>query len=95
MSLLEPKAPDSFAAWGELSNAFEQKEYMEAYVAENVARDQLKADPALRAAFESRLRDDPAFAANPAARLEFFSRRHASWDDRYNLYPIYRLDTAP
>jgi len=38
MSLLEPKAPDSLAAWGELSNAFEQKEYMEAYVAEDVAR---------------------------------------------------------
>jgi len=95
MSLLEPQAPDSIAAWGELNNAFEQKEYMEAYVAEDVAREQLAADPALRAAFEARLRDDPKFAANPAARLEFFSRRHASWDDLYNLYPIFRLDTAP
>jgi hypothetical protein len=95
MSLLEPQAPDSLAAWGELNNAFEQKEYMEAYVAEDVAREQLKADPALRARFEARLRDDPAFAANPAARLEFFARRHPSWDDRFNLYPVYRLDTAP
>jgi hypothetical protein len=95
MSLLEPRATDSLAAWGGFSNAFEQKEYMEAYVAEDVARAQLRADPALKAAFEQRLRDDAAFAANPAARLEFFARRHPSWDERFNLYPVYRLDAAP
>jgi hypothetical protein len=95
MSLLEPRAPDSLAAWGGFSNAFEQKEYMEAYVAEDVARAQLRQDPALKAAFEQRLRDDAAFAASPAARLEFFARRHASWDERFNLYPVYRLDAAP
>ena len=39
MALLEPQAPDALAAWGEFNNAFEQKEYMEAYVAEEVARD--------------------------------------------------------
>src|SRR5690606_16755334 len=37
-ALLEPQAPDSYAAWGEFSGAFEQKEYMEPYVAEAVAR---------------------------------------------------------
>ncbi len=95
MGLLEPKAPDSLAAWGEFNNAFERKEYMEDYVAEEVARAQLAADPALAAAFAAKLRDDPAFAASPAARLEFFARRHASWDERFNLYPVLRTDTAP
>lgn len=33
MALLEPQAPDSLLAWGEYNNAFEQKEYMEPYVA--------------------------------------------------------------
>ena len=44
------------------------------------------------AEFEAKLASDPAFAANPAARLEFFGRRHESWDERYNLYPIFRTE---
>jgi len=93
MSLLEPQAPDSLAAWGEFNNAFEQKEYMEAYVAEDVAREQLK-DAAVKAEFERRLREDAAFAADPSARLQFFARRHPSWDERFMLYPVFRLESA-
>lgn len=95
MALLEPRAPDSMAAWGEFNNAFEQKEYMEDYVAEDVAREQLAADPALAADFASRIERDPAFASSASARLQFFARRHSSWDDRLNLYPVYRTATAP
>jgi len=94
MALLEPQAPDSIAAWGGFNNAFERKEYMEDYVAEEVAREMLK-DPVVKAEFESRLKADAAFAASPAARLEFFARRHSSWDARYNLYPVLRLDQPP
>ncbi|MCX7041547.1 MAG: M14 family metallopeptidase [Gammaproteobacteria bacterium] len=95
MGLLEPQAPDSLAAWGEFNNAFEQKEYMEDYVAEDVAREQLAADPALAAQFAAKLRDDPEFAKNPSARLQFFHRRHSSWDERFNLYPVLRTASAP
>ncbi|WP_242107926.1 M14 family metallopeptidase [Luteimonas aquatica] len=94
MAILEPQAPDSLAAWGEFNNAFERKEGMEAYVAEDVAREML-ADPAVKAEFERRVREDAAFAKDPQARLDFFYRRHASWDERYNLYPVLRVDTAP
>ena len=94
MALLEPLAPDSLLAWGRFNNAFERKEYMEDYVAETVAREMLR-DPAVKAEFERRLRDDKAFAADPAARLEFFYRRHPSWDERYQLYPVLRIDAAP
>jgi hypothetical protein len=90
MSLLEPQAPDSYVSWGYFDTAFEQKEYMENYVTEAVARDMLASDPELRAEFERRLREDPAFAADPDARLEFFRHRHPSRDERYGLYPIYR-----
>ncbi len=95
MHILEPQAPDSLAAWGEFNNAFERKEYMEAYVAEEVARDMLANDPTLKATFEERLREDAEFAASPRARLDFFYRRHSSWDDRYNLYPVLRTDRVP
>jgi hypothetical protein len=95
MALLEPQAPDSLLGWGEFNNAFEQKEYMEAYVAEEVARDMLAKDPALKAEFEQRVKADPGFAKDPQARLDFFHRRHASYDQRLRLYPVLRTASAP
>jgi hypothetical protein len=90
LALLEPRSPDSYAAWGFFNGAFEQKEYMEPYVAEQVAGEMLHADPELAAAFKKRLAEDAEFAKDPSARLDFFYRRHPSWDERYNLYPVYR-----
>ncbi|MED5621835.1 M14 family metallopeptidase [Ideonella sp. BN130291] len=95
MALLEPQAPDSLAAWGLFNNAFEPKEYMEPYVAEEVAREQMAADPALAEAFRQRVAEDAEFARSPQARLEFFYRRHPSWDEQFRLYPVMRTATDP
>ncbi|HEY2890067.1 MAG TPA: M14 family zinc carboxypeptidase [Dongiaceae bacterium] len=92
MALLEPTAADSLAAWGFFNSCFEMKESFEPYVAEQIAREMLARDPQCAAEFKTKLANDPAFAASPAARLEFFNRRHESWDERYNLYPIFRTD---
>lgn len=89
--LLEPLAPDSLLAWGFFSAIFEQKEYMEEYVAESVAEQMLSRDAALRGEFLRKLREEPAFARDPQARLNFFYRRHASFDSRQDLYPVLRL----
>ncbi len=89
--LLEPAGPDSFLAWGFFNAVFEQKESMENYVAEQVARDMLKANPKLKAEFDKKLAEDAEFAKDPNARLRFFYRRHPSWDERYRLYPVYRV----
>src|SRR6267378_624094 len=90
VALLEPQAPDSFAAWGFFNAHFEQKEHMEPYVAEQIAREMLGRDRELAKEFNERLSADSTFAGDPAARLEFFLRRHESWDERVNLYPIGR-----
>ena len=95
VAMLEPQAPDSLLAWGTFNTAFERKEYMEDYVAEEVAREQMAADPAVAKAFQQRLDSDPAFAKNPQARLEFFAKRHSSYDERLNLYPVLRANVAP
>jgi len=95
MTILEPQASDSMAAWGMFNNAFERKEYMEGYVAEEQARLMLARDPALKAAFEQKVKDDPDFAKSPRARLDFFYRRHPAWDAGYNRYPVLRTDVAP
>jgi hypothetical protein len=91
MHLLEPQAPDSFAAWGFFNACFEQKEYVEPYVADQIARGVLAQNPQLQEQFNRLLRDDPAFAASAQARLEFFLRRHSSWDSHLNLYPVFRV----
>jgi hypothetical protein len=93
MALLEPEAPDSLAAWGFFNSWFEQKEYIEPYVAEIIAREMLK-DADLAAEFDRRLQTDASFASDPNARREFFHRRHPSWDERFNLYPVYRTATV-
>jgi hypothetical protein len=93
--LLEPQAPDSFAAWGLFNACFEEKEYYEPYVADQIARTIFEQEPGLRQEFERRLTEDAAFAASPRARLEFFLRRHSSWDSRMNLYPVFRVDELP
>ena len=95
LALLEPQSSDSFAAWGFFNVAFEVREYMEAYVNEQLAEQMLAKDPQLAAEFKRRLAREPKFAADPAARLEFFYRHHPSWDDRYRLYPIFRVDARP
>jgi hypothetical protein len=92
--LLEPTGPDSLLAWGFFNAIFEQKEYMEDYVTEQIAEQQLAADPTLRAEFLAKLRE-PAFARDPAQRLHFFYQRHPSFDGQQNRYPIYRLDQPP
>ncbi|AOH37174.1 M14 family metallopeptidase [Luteimonas sp. JM171] len=95
VALMEPLAPDSHAAWGRFNAHFERKEYMEAYVAEAVAREMLAADPGLEATFRKKLGDDPEFADSPRARLDFFYRRHPAWDERLGLYPVYRAHWTP
>jgi len=95
VALLDPQGVDSFAAWGFFDTAFEAKEYMEPYVAEQVGAEMLARDPALAADFKKRLAEDPQFAASPSARLDYFYRRSPSWDERLDLYPVYRVAVAP
>jgi len=91
--LLEPDAPDSFVAWGFFNAIFEQKEYGEDYVLENLAREMLAKDENLRREFEQKITNDPKFAASSTARLNFFFERSPYWDKQMNLYPVGRITT--
>jgi hypothetical protein len=68
---------------------------MEDYVADEVASTLLQKSPELQREFTHKLDTDREFAASPQARLDFFYRAHASWDDAYNLYPVLQVDAAP
>ena len=95
LHLLEPRASDSLLRWGFLDTIFEQKEYADARVAEQLARDMLAKDPALKAEFEAKLAADAGFAKSASARLAFFYDR-SPWGKVQHLgrYPVVRLDTA-
>jgi hypothetical protein len=88
--LLEPESDDSFFAWGFFSEILQRTEYMEAYAIAPMAEKMMADDPKLKAEFEKRLKDDPAFAASPLRRLQFFYERSPFYDDRYLLYPVGR-----
>lgn len=93
--LFEPTSSDSLLAWGLFNAFFERKDGMETYVAEAEARRMLEANPKLRAELDAAMKGDAGFAASAEQRLEFFERRHPSWDRNSNLYPIFRVDTPP
>ncbi len=93
--LFEPASPDSFFSWGFFKAFFEQKEAMDSFVAEELAREMLKKDPKLKSEFDKKLAEDPEFAKDPNARLRFFYQRSSYWDERYGLYPVFRTESPP
>ena len=52
----------------------------------------LAENPGIETEFMRKVKEDPTFAANPGARLEYFLRGHASWDPQHRRYPIFRVD---
>jgi Zinc carboxypeptidase len=91
--LLEPESPDSLTSWGYFATVFEQKEYMEDYVLEAVAEKMMQ-DPAIHAEYEQRMKD-PVFAKSTHERIDFFYKKHPSWDQQLNVVPVYRLQESP
>jgi hypothetical protein len=57
---------------------------------EPMAERLLAADPALRAEFERRIREDAAFARSADERLLWLYRRTPFADERWRLYPVAR-----
>lgn len=95
MHLLEPEAPDSALRWGFFLPVFEQKEYFSDFVFEPFARKMLESDENLRREFERKLAEDPAFAANPRARLGWLYQRSPYHEPDKDLYPVLRFASAP
>lgn len=91
--LLEPLAPDSLLRWGFFNAQLERKEYADPRKLEQLAREMLAQQPALREEFEQALQD-PAFAADPGARLDFFFVRSPYADPELGVLPVWRIDRS-
>ena len=89
-AMLEPEGGDSLLAWNLFPEILMRTEYIEGYAIAPLAERMLAADPALRKAFDSKLRADPKFARDPDARLGWFYERTPYYDQRFLLYPVGR-----
>ncbi len=87
---LEPEGPDSAMFWGFFNAIFEQKEYSESYILEEIARDMLAKDGDLQKEFQEKLKDE-SFAKDPRARMRFFYVRSPFYDKRIGVYPVGRI----
>ncbi|MBW3127468.1 M14 family metallopeptidase [Hymenobacter profundi] len=89
-ALLEPESQDSFLAWGFFPEMLSPAPNTDAFVLAALGERLLTTEPKLKAEFEAKLRAEPAFAADPDARLTWLYA-HAGPGHPYPLrYPIFR-----
>lgn len=77
--------------WGYFDAVFEQKEYAENYVLEQMAAKMLGENPALRKEFETKKAADTAFAKSPQTILNWFYNKSPYVDNRKGIYPLVKV----
>ncbi len=91
METLEPQAPDSFFNWNFFDTVLQQKEGFSPYVFEDTALQLLKENDSLRQHFFKKKEEDPDFAANWYAQLDWLFKKSEYYEDAHMQYPIYRI----
>jgi len=88
---LEPKGNGSMLYWGYFDAVFEQKEYAENYVLEQLAKKMLDENPALRKEFETKKASDSVFSKSPQAILNWFYNKSPYVDSHKGIYPVVKV----
>jgi hypothetical protein len=91
LETLEPEAVDSFFNWNFFDAILQQKEYFSPYVWEDKAFDILISDPDLKEEFENKKKNDPAFAGNWYAQLDWIYKRSPYYERSHLRYPVVRV----
>ncbi len=91
LETLEPEAIDSYFNWNFFDAILGQKEYYSAYVFEDTAAKLLKEDSHLKAAFEREKANNPKFADDGRAQLDWVYRHSNYYEKSHLLYPIFRI----
>lgn len=92
--MLEPKSPTSLLYWG-FYNSYARPAtefWVRLNYMEVKGRELLAKDPALAKEFELKKQQDPKFASNPNAILQFFMTKvRANVELHANRYPIIKI----
>ena len=88
--MLEPEAPDSLLAWGFFPEMLSPPPGAEDFVRAPLAEALLAADGTVRTAFTAKLADDPAFARDAAARLNWLMECLPDHKTLHLMYSVLR-----
>lgn len=91
LETLEPEAKDSFFNWNFFDTVLQQKEGFSPYVWEDLALQFLNENPEIKAQFESKKNNDPSFAANWYAQLDWIHKQSPYYEKAHLRYPIFRV----
>ena len=88
-ALLEPESDDSFLAHGRFDAALPQESTLARHLLAPLADRMLEQQPEMRTQFEAALARDPAFAADPQARLRWWLARSGYLERALWTYPVF------
>ena len=88
---LEPTATDSFFNWNFFDTILQQKEGFSPYVWEDKAETFLKNNPEIKKAFETKKENEPGFAKNWYAQLDWIHKQSPNYEKSHLRYPIVRV----
>jgi hypothetical protein len=89
---LEPTGDDGFFAWNFFDGILQQKEGYSDYRWEDLAAEVLKKDKLLQQRLDEKKKNDPAFAKNASAILEYIYKNSAYYEKAHLQYPVYRIE---
>ncbi len=88
---LEPTATDSYFNWNFFDTILQQKEGFSPYVFEDLAQQLIDAEPELKKAFRKKKKEEPDFALNWYAQLDYIYKNSPYYEEAFMRYPVYRL----
>jgi hypothetical protein len=91
METLEPQAPDSFFNWNFFDTILQQKEGFSPYVWEDIASELLMKNEELKIEFEAKKDDEPEFANNWYAQLDWLHKRSPNYEMAHLRYPVFKI----
>jgi hypothetical protein len=91
LETLEPSATDSFFNWNFFDAILQQKEGFSPYVWEDMAEKFLNENPAIKKEFKTKKKNDPAFANNWYAQLDWIHKQSPYYEKSHLRYPIVRV----
>ncbi|WP_027383066.1 M14 family zinc carboxypeptidase [Epilithonimonas caeni] len=92
LETLEPEAVDSYFNWNFFDAILGQKEYYSAYVFEDTASKLLKDNKALKTAFQMEKANNPKFADDGQAQLDWVYKHSDYYEKTHRLYPVFRIN---
>ena len=91
LETMEPEAIDSFFNWNFFDTILQQKEGFSPYVWEDKALEFLQNNPTIKTEFEAKKAEDPNFAKNWYAQLDWIHKKSPNYEAAHLRYPIVRV----